>query len=502
MEALILGFKGIMNFATLFYMLVGTIVGIVAGAIPGFTVVMALIIMLPFTFVMCPVDGIATLVAACVGGLSGGLITAILIGIPGTPSAVATMFDGYPMAQKGKGAEALGIGIYASFFGTIISTLILILLAPQVIGLALKFGPWEYFSLAAFSLTIIASLTGDSLVKGLMAGMFGLLISTIGMDLISGHVRLTFGLYLLRAGMPFLVVLIGLFAFSRLLSECEQSNFTCGEGAAGADVNSIRVKPLDTLIATLKQPINLIRSSFIGTLIGALPGPGASISNILAYDQAKKWSKTPELFGTGHAEGVVATEAGNNSAMGGAIIPLIAFGLPGDSLTAILLGALMIHGVKPGPLLMQTKPELVGGIFAALFVGSILMLLVQMFGIKLLVKIAVIPKYLLIPSVLSLCVVGSFVLNNRLSDVYVLALMGVVGYVLIKTKIPLPPIILGAIIGPMAEINLRRAIMTDPSWSLFVTRPISVTFLALGLLSVAICLWQRSKSKKRESAAA
>ena len=201
----------------------------------------------------------------------------------------------------------------------------------------------------------------------------------------------------------------------------------CDEGAAGADVNTIKVKPLDTLIATLKQPLNLIRSSLIGTLIGALPGPGASISNILAYDQAKKWSKTPELFGTGHNEGVVASESGNNSSLGGAIIPLIAFGLPGDSLTAILLGALMIHGVKPGPLLMQTKPELVGAIFAALIVGSILMLLIQMFGIKLLVKIAVIPKYLLIPSVLSLCVVGSFVLNNRLSDVYVLGLMRIVG---------------------------------------------------------------------------
>ncbi len=481
-ELFSLGLQEILNLHLLFYMFVGVIAGIIAGAIPGFTITMAIVITLPFTFGMSPTSGIATMLGVYVGGLSGGLITAILLGIPGTPSAVATTFDGYPMSQKGESNLALSIGIWSSFFGSLIGMIILITLTPQVAILALKIGPWEYFSLIMFALTIIASMTGDSVIKGLIAGFFGLFISTIGVDPMSGFARFTLGLDALSAGVPFLTVLIGIFAVSQLLTEIEVKKEE--EMSKRLISKKLRFEAFEAFKIVIKQPINLIRSSLLGTLIGAIPGAGASISNILAYDQAKKSSKVPQKFGTGIADGIIASESGNNATAGGGLIPMIALGIPGSAVSAVMLGALMVHGINPGPFLIFEHPDIVGSIFVGFFVATVMMVITQFFGIRIFTKVISIQKFILIPIMLSFCIIGSYILNNRLTDLFILFAMGIIGYFLKKNKFALAPIILGVILGPIAETNLRRAMMISYDWSLFFTRPISLLLLLLAILSI------------------
>lgn len=502
LELFVLGIVEIMRIDILFLIFLGVIAGIIAGLIPGFTVTMAIVLTLPFTFGMESITGIATMMGVFVGGMSGGLISAALLGIPGTPSAVATTFDAYPMAKKGKPGEALSIGIWASFFGSIVSMFALITIAPQVARMALKFGPWEMFSLIAFSLTIIASVTGDSILKGLMSGLFGLLIATIGADPIGGFSRFSFGIRALKPGIPFLVVLIGMFAMSRLLTELEwtklKKSYKKTERYGKQD---FKLYPLKTLRIVLSRPVNLLRSSLIGTLIGAIPGAGGSIANVVAYDQAKKWSKNPEEFGTGCYDGVIASEAGNNSTVGGALIPTIALGIPGGAVTAVMLSALMVHGVKPGPLLIVNEPAIVGSIFIAMGVATIWMAVAQFAGVKLFMKITKVPIFFLAPAIMALCAIGTFILNNRLVDLYSLLFMGCAGYILAKHKFALAPAIIGVILGPIAEVNLRRAVMRDPDWTLFVTRPISLAFLILAVASILLTLWQTKRAKERQRSA-
>ncbi|MBO8127151.1 MAG: tripartite tricarboxylate transporter permease [Firmicutes bacterium] len=495
LENFLAGAAALMNPVILIDMFVGVFVGIVAGAIPGFTITMAIILTLPFTFTMEPIQGIATMMGVFVGGLSGGLITAALLGIPGTPSSVATTFDAFPMAKKGEPGKALGIGIWASFFGSILSAFILIFAAPQLAGFAVKMGPWEYFSLIVFALTIIASISETSLVKGIIAGLLGLAIATVGTDPISGVPRFTFGLYDLGAGLPFLTVLIGIFAISQLFSELEKKE----ELKAGGEIISgkFKFKPIESMWIVLKQPVNLIRSTIIGAVIGAIPGAGSSISNMLAYDQAKKASKYPEKFGTGIADGTVASEAGNNATAGGSLIPMIAFGIPGDAVTAVMIAALMVHGINPGPMFILEQPVLVNSIFAGFMIAAVMMLLIQFLGVRIFLKLTNIPKYILIPVVLAFCVLGSFALHNRLFDVYGLVALGLLGYIMKKLNFPLAPVILGVILGPIAERNLRRALMASPDWTLFFTRPISLVFLLIAAASIIYALWQHKKTKQR-----
>lgn len=500
LELFTLGIGEIMQLQILILILIGVVVGIVAGLIPGFTVTMAIVLTLPFTFGMEPITGIATMMGVFVGGMSGGLISAALLGIPGTPSAIATTFDAYPLAQKGRPGEALSIGIWASFFGSLVSMFVLITIAPQVARMALRFGPWEMFSLIVFSLTIIASVTGDSVLKGLIAGLFGLLIATVGADPIGGFSRYSFGIRALRAGVPFLVVLIGMFAVSRLLNEFELKKLKKSGDEKKIETQDFRLYPLKTLKIVLSRPVNLVRSSMIGTLIGAIPGAGGSIANVVAYDQAKKWSKNPEEFGTGCYDGIVASESGNNSTVGGALIPTIALGIPGGAVTAVMLSALMVHGVSPGPLLIGNEPALVGSIFIAFGVATVWMAATQFAGIKLFMKITTVPIYFLAPAILALCAIGTFILNNRLVDLYFLIIMGIIGYLLSKHNFALAPAIIGVILGPIAEVNLRRAVMRDPEWTLFFTRPISLAFLVLAVASVGFTIWQTKKTKERKKA--
>ncbi|GGY07315.1 C4-dicarboxylate ABC transporter permease [Litchfieldella qijiaojingensis] len=498
MEAILSGAEQLFNLPTLLTMLVGVTAGVIAAAIPGFTITMAIVLTLPLTFTMPPLQGVATMLAVYIGGYTGGMISAALLGIPGTPSAVATTFDAFPMARRGEPGRALAIGIWASFFGTLISSIVLILAAPPLALIAVKLGAWEYFSLVIFALTIVASLVGRSMIRGLLAGMLGLLIATVGADPLMGVTRFTFDLNLLSAGIPFLVVLIGIFAVSQLLSEVENPE-QIKQGKA-LIASRITFHPLSALHEVVMHPINLVRSSLVGVFIGAVPGAGGSIANLLAYDQAKRGSRTPEAFGTGCSEGVVASESGNSATSGGGLIPLIALGIPGSAVDAVLMASLMVHGIGIGPRLILDHADTVYGMFMAMFLAGAMMLIVCLLSMRLFLKVTNVPKSIIVPVVMTCCLVGAFTLNNRVTDIYLLLGIGVFGYILAKLDYPLAPLVLGVILGPIAETNLRRALMTDDNWTLFFTRPVSLALLALAVISVILAI--RYRMKQRHQAAA
>ena len=446
LENLTAAFQAVFELHTLAFMLVGVTAGLIAGAIPGFTIAMAVVLTLPFTFGMPTEQGLATMLAVFVGGLSGGLMSAMLTGIPGTPSSVATTFDGFPMARGGKPGLALGIGVWSSFMGGIISAVLLVALAPQLAQLGLEFGPWDYFALVAFALTITASLAGENMLKGLIAGAFGLLVATIGEDDINGVARLNFDTEMLKQGFSFLPVLIGLFAFSQLLSDVQDRKRAL-EPLMAERTKAVRVEHLRAIREVLARSRNLIQSSLIGLFTGILPGAGSSISNILAYDQAKKTSRHSEKFGTGIPDGIVASEAANNATAGGALIMMMALGIPGDIVTAIMLGALLIHDVVPSPTFIGDQPILAYSIFVAFFLAHFMMIGMQAFCLRLFVLVTRVPMYRLTAVILAYCAIGVFALNNIVFDIWTLFIFGVIGYVMRILGFPLAPMILGVVLG-------------------------------------------------------
>lgn len=473
----------------------GIIAGLIGGAIPGITITMTIILVLPFTFGMDTLQGIATMVGVYVGGESGGLISACLLGIPGTPSAIATTFDGFPMARKGEPGRAVWLGIWASLFGGLLAGVPLVIGATQLAYLALQFGPWEFFSLFVLTLSIVSSLSEQSLLKGLLASVVGLLVTTVGADPVMGVPRFTFGTDLLRTGFPFLPVLVGVYAFSQIMLDLEQAR-EMGVMDVRQRMN-LKVSHLAVILEILRQPVNLIRSTLIGLWIGILPAVGGSAANILAYDQAKKMSRTPERFGTGHSEGIVASESSNNANIGGSLITMMAFGIPGDAVTAVMLGALIIHGIQPGPLFVTTHTQIAYGLFAAYFIGHFLTVLIEGAGLRLILRIVNVPQQSLMPVILVLCALGAFALNNLVADIWTLFFFGVLGYLMVKTGFPLAPLILGVILGDQIEQNLIRAIMTDSNLALFFTRPISGLFLVLSVTSFSIGIYQARRHDRR-----
>lgn len=494
MDDFLLGLAQVMAWDTLLYMALGSVAGIVAAAIPGFTVTMAIVLTLPLTFTMAPLQGISVMLSVYVGGYTGGLISAALLGIPGTPSSVATTFDAFPMARNGEPGRALSLGVWASFFGTIISTIVLVVAAPPLALMAVRLGPWEYFSLIFFALTIVASLVGASLLRGLIAGVIGLAIAVIGPDPMMGRPRFTYGIEMLLPGLPFLVVLIGIFAISQLMSELENPS----EVKHDTSLISGRIDfhTWTVMKEVLSRPVNLLRSSLLGVFVGAVPGAGGSIANLLTYDQAKRASSTPEKFGTGIPDGVVASEAGNSATSGGGLIPLIALGIPGSAVDAILMASLMVHGISVGPRLIMEHGDLVYGMFIAMVISSIMMLIICISCMRLFLRVTEVPKYVIVPVVTVACVIGAFALNNRVTDVYLLGFVGLLGYGLKKLDYPLAPLVLGVILGPIAETNLRRALMSDPDWTTFFTRPISAGLLIAAVLSVAWSVRAYLKGRK------
>lgn len=498
MDALLSGMDQLFTLSTMFAMLLGVIAGVIASAIPGFTITMAIVLTLPLTFTMDPLQGVATMLAVYVGGYTGGLISAALLGIPGTPSSVATTFDAFPMARKGEPGRALALGIWASFFGALVSVVVLIIAAPPLALIAVKLGAWEYFSLIIFAMTVVASLVGKSMLKGLMTGLLGLFIATVGSDPMMGVARFTFDSDLLANGFPFLVVLIGIFAVSQLLSEVEDAEGVKHGKALMPD--DVHFNPMAALKETLSYPVNLVRSSLVGVFIGAVPGAGGSIANLLAYDQAKRASKTPEAFGTGTPEGVIASESGNSATSGGGLIPMIALGIPGSAVDAVLMASLMVHGIGVGPRLIMDHGDLVYGMFMAMLVAALMVLVVCLFSMRWFLRVTEVPKSIIVPVVLVCCVIGAFALNNRVTDVYLLLGVGVFGYVLSKLDYPLAPLVLGVILGPIAETNLRRALMSDENWMLFFTRPISLGLLLLAALSIVLAVRHHRRAKRLQAA--
>ena len=491
MQVWIDAFAGVLEPTTFLYMVGGTVVGLIGSAIPGITITMTVILVLPFTFGVTPLQGLTTMIGVYVGGSTGGLVTATLLGIPGTPSAIATTFEGFPMARKGQAGRALWLGIWASFLGGLLATPPLVIGATQLAAFAVQFGPWEFFSLFVLTLTIVASLSEQSLVKGLLAGVFGLFVTTVGADPLMGVPRFTFGTDFLLSGFPFLPVLIGVFAFSQMMTDIERAG--TAEAAAAPRHFDLSVSHLKVLGEILRQPFNLLWSSTIGLWIGVLPAVGGSAANILAYDQAKKFSRHPEKFGTGIPDGIIATEASNDANVGGSLITMMAFGIPGDAVTAVMLGALIIHGIAPGPLFITTNTDVAYGMFAAYILTHFVTVAASWALLRYGLRVILTPLPVLIPIILVLSALGSYALNNIMENVWTLFFFGIVGYAMVKLGFPLAPLILGVVLGDQLETNYIRAVMTEADPWLFVTRPLSGVLLGLSVVSVAVALWQRRR---------
>lgn len=484
----------LLNPICLLLILIGVVIGIIFGSIPGLSASMALILFLPMSFGMEPMNGIALLVGLYLGGISGGLISAILLRIPGTASSIATVFDGGPMAANGEAGKALGVGILTSFVGGLISIFALMFISPYLAKVTLAFTSAEYFAIAVFALTIISSLSGNNLILGILAGLFGIALSLVGIAPVDGAIRFTFGQTNLYGGFETVVILIGLYAVTDIIKTGFERRSIINETAK----NQYALKGYGISVKEYAgQWVNIIRSALIGLGIGILPGIGGSTSSLLSYSAAKSSSKYPEKFGTGIVDGVIASETSNNAVIGGSLIPLITMGIPGNVATAIFLGGLTIHGISPGPLIFQKSGEYVYGIFIALLVANVFMLICERAGLPVFVKLLDIPKYYLLPVVMVCCVVGAYCANYSVFDVWCVAAFGLVGLLFKVLRVPSTPMIIGFILGSMTEENLRQALMqTGGSWSIFVTRPISLIFLLIALVSVVMTIRSKVKEKK------
>lgn len=474
---------------TFLYIVVGVVLGIVIGAIPGLTASMLIALSLPFTFTMQPVDAIAMLVAMYVGGVSGSLITAILMRMPGTAASIMTTFDGYPMTLQGKAGRALGLGITTSFVGGIISWGFLVLLAKPLSIIAVRFNQFDFFAMIVMALLLLVLLSKGNMIKGLIAGLLGMLISLPGLDPIGGNYRFTFGIPELRDGFQLLPVLVGLFAGNQVLAEVLK----------GGDVEATRVsQKLTGMFMTLndwrRHAVNMLRSSLIGTWIGILPGVGANVGSAFAYSVAKSMSKTPDQFGKGSEEGIVASETANNATVGGALVPLFALGIPGSVVDAILMGGLVIHGLQPGPGLYRSNPEFVNAILASVLIANIVMLAVMYLATGWIARIAAVPQKVLLPGILVLCIVGSYALSNSWYDVIVMLVFAVVGYFLEKRDYPLAPMVIGLVLAPIAETSYRKATMyTGGDVLPLLFTPIPLTCIALTAL-MALFMFRVNKN--------
>lgn len=480
------------NFMLIFFGVVG---GIIVGALPGVTSSMGIILLLPFTYYLEPKVALLMLVGMYCASMFGGSISAILLRTPGTPSAAATALDGFPLAQQGKAGKALNAALIGSFAGGVASGVCMVFLAPFLARLALKFGPAEYFSLAVFGLTIIASVSGKSLLKGAISGLIGLLLAMIGIDNIRGTERLTLGIPQFESGFEFLPVLIGVFAVSEVIQRLEkrQQFEQITKNVSGLWLNWGEVRSI---------LIPICFGIVIGTLIGVIPGTGGAIATFLAYNELRRWSKNKEKFGQGALEGVAVCETANNAVTGGAMVPMLALSIPGDAVTAVMLGALILIGVRPGPMMFTHNPDMIYTLFAGWFIVQFLMLIVGFASILIAPKILKISDRVLMPIVLVLCIVGSFALRNNIHDVAVALIFGVIGYLMRKGDFPLPPLVLGMILGPEAEQNLNRALLISRNdWTILFKRPISLTLLILAILSVTLSLVGSYRSLRKKGAA-
>lgn len=479
--------------SVLFIICVGITTGIIIGSLPGLTATMGVALLVPLTFGRPPLESLSMLIGIYCGAMYGGSISAILIRTPGTPAAAATVLEGYPMARRGEAGRAMSMALFASFFGGVCGALIMTFASPIVSGFALEFGPVEYFALAIFGLSVIVSISGNSLIKGMMSAFFGLLIASIGFDPISGFPRFTFGMMEMMEGPPFIPTLIGLFAVSEVFNEVQKTG----------QIQQLKAT-VDRFLPSWEDIRHcfkhLWRSSLIGTFIGAIPGAGGDIAAFVSYGQAKRTSKHPERFGKGQIEGLAASESANNACSGGAMIPLLSLGVPGDAVTAVLLGAFIIQGLQPGPMLYKEHIDIVYQIFASMMLAQFVMLFIGMAGIRLFSKVILVDRAILTPSIFVLSMVGAFAMRSNIFDVYTTLAFGILGYVMMRYDYPLSPILLALILGPMAEANLRRAMVIssgDPS--ILFSRPIAVVLMALAVVSLLLSIRGQKQVEARLS---
>lgn len=475
--------------------IVGVFVGIIFGAIPGMTATMAIAIFLPITYALDLIDSLGLLLGLYVGGISGGLVPAILMNIPGTPSSICTTFDGYPMTQKGQGESALKVGITASLIGGIFSLAILYFFAPVLASVAIDFSSVEKFLIILFALTVIASLSSGSLLGGIFSGFLGVYISLIGFFADNNQLRLvpSFLENELYYGFALLPVLIGLFAITQILQEAET-------GMRSSPYQKFEFSKKDKFSFKMfnGQWINTIRSSAIGTFVGILPGVGGSAASILAYSQAKNFSKNPEKLGKGEPEGVIASEASNNGLTGGALIPLLSLGIPGDSTTAVLVGAFLLQGIQVGPLFITSNPDLWGGIVYALLIANVIMFFMMFLAIKYMAKLVYVPKQIIYPIIIVMCVVGAYAINNGvIFDVWTLVLFGLAGFVFTKIGIQVAPFLIGFILGKDLEKYFIDSLKgSGGDVTIFFTKgPIALVLWGLILISIVYSLVQSRKTK-------
>jgi putative tricarboxylic transport membrane protein len=473
----------------------GTLLGIIVGALPGLTAIMAVSIVVPLTYKMPPMVSILMLLGVYCGGNYGGSISACLINIPGTPSAIMTGIDGHPLSKMGKAGLAIGMATVASVVGGILSVFVLAIFSPMLANLALKFKSLEIFGVALFGISVIAYVSPGSTLKGIIAGLFGLLLATIGFDPNTGAARFAFGSTNLLGGIDFVSAMIGLFGMAEMLGNIEKTKQERDVGFLQDKV----VKTWDAFKYVRKLKAVLLRSSLVGVVIGAIPGAGGTIAAIAAYGLQKRVSKHSHLMGKGSLEGIAAPEASNNACTGGAMTPLLALGIPGDAVTAVLIGAFIIHGIVPGPMMYTTNPEMVSVIFIGMFLANIIILCIGMPGAKYISKLLKIPSQLLNALIIALCIIGTFAIKNSLFDTGVMLVFGVAGYFMSKGKVPKAPIVLALVLGPLMEENIRRwATLSEGNyWNEFfdavLTNPVTLTMVIATLVILILPIVSRKK---------
>ena len=497
METFFVGLDQILTVQNIALMVVGIIVGIVIGAIPGLNVPLAVALALPFTFKLAPLAGISMLIGIYKGGTYGGSISAILINVPGTPAAAATALDGNALARQGKAGKALKLSIYASIMGELASDIVLIVAAAQIARFALNFGPPEFFALGLFALTIIGLVSGSGLTRGLIAGALGILLAMVGLDPIEGEVRMAFGVYELTGGLKFIALIIGAFAISEALVQVEKTalkkvSFNVLEVSDNPEDNRVTRDDLKRVLPAM------LRGTPLGIFVGAIPGIGSSIAAFLSYGLAKKFSREPEKFGDGALEGVAAAESANNAVTGSTLIPLLTLGIPGDVITAIMLGALTVHGLIPGPTLFQQQGDFISALFIGMLIVTCLHFFIAMIGLPMFIRAVRVPHGVLFPLVIVLCVTGTLVATSSIFDVFVMLGFGVLGYLMVKFGFPIAPLLIGFILGPLVEVSLRQSmVLSDNSPMVFFERPIAAIFFVLTALVMISVAWQRYKELNR-----
>lgn len=497
-QNILMGFRVALSFQNLLFCFVGVTLGTLIGVLPGIGPVTGVAILIPITFGLNPTTAIITMAGVYYGAMYGGSTTSILINVPGESSSVMTTLDGYQMARKGRAGPALGMAAFSSFIAGTFAVVLLTFIAPPLASVALSFGPPEYFALTFMGLTLVTSLSGQSMLKGIMSGVFGLIVACVGIDAISGEERFTFGNIYLLDGMGFIGVAVGLFAVAEVLVNLEEPMEQVFVQTA------LSLRTLFPNLQDWKDSLGPIgRSSLLGFFIGVLPGAGATIASFMSYAMEKKLSKHPEKFGTGIIEGVAAPEGANNAAAGGAMVPLLTLGIPGSGTTAVLLGALLIHGLRPGPLLFQNNPDFVWGVIASMYIGNVLLLVLNLPLVGIWASMLRVPYRILMPLIITISAVGVFATDNNIFDMWVMFAFGIIGYLMRKLDFPAAPAVLGLVLGPLVERSLRQSLtISHGDLSIFFTRPISALLTICALLSlfapVVRAVWQSRRMSPME----